>query len=608
MKKGVTIMQIKNLEIKDFKAIKELKMNSKKVNVVVGSIGTGKTSTLDALRYLLTGDVPSRPVRSGAENASVRAEIFGIPFERTYGIKSTVKLNGKVTTQKSVKELIESRTHITLDTIKIATTSKFLSAMSSGELSNYLVNNNLIPAEIDFNILKNLCEMSKPVEAELSMTFPSGSEKFNLNTIDEVYKQYYAERRLLKQKLEDEKAKANFMGKIPTENAAAIDEELKRIDLYHESMIAYQKLKQAYDYAVKNRNDILQKMQQIENQIAAIPNVSVDPKEMEYLKGQEKILKQNFYKEKGTIEILMKNIQMFEKTLQNLNTSICPLSDKLVCTIDKTAIKDELQQFIQQNQAEIMKANERKQSICAQAKILSAKMKDYENRFIAVQNLNSLRQQYSNLRSAVPTIPEPPQKPVEIPNQEERKAQLLAQKEMIMRYHMVVQAKKEVEQISERLGIYQEIINLLSPKSGIREKIIEIALSPLIEHANQRAGELKMGLKINIVVNNGVHIMYSPSHVDNDLLPISSASGGESIHILFLILDALNALCGLGIMILDSLEKLDESGLKDLLELFSKEGVLDQYDHIFIAMSNHKDSLELIDKYKGSVIDNIICV
>ncbi len=164
MKKGVTIMQIKNLEIKDFKAIKELKMNSKKVNVLVGSIGTGKTSTLDALRYLLTGDVPSRPVRSGAENASVRAEIFGIPFERTYGIKSTVKLNGKVTTQKSVKELIESRTHITLDTIKIATTSKFLSAMSSGELSNYLVNNNLIPAEIDFHTLKDLCEMSNQVE------------------------------------------------------------------------------------------------------------------------------------------------------------------------------------------------------------------------------------------------------------------------------------------------------------------------------------------------------------------------------------------------------------------------------------------------------------
>ena len=44
------------------------------------------------------------------------------------------------------------------------------------------------------------------------------------------------------------------------------------------------------------------------------------------------------------------NIRLFERTLDSLDKPICPISSKLVCTTDKTGLKEELKDLLAQNQ------------------------------------------------------------------------------------------------------------------------------------------------------------------------------------------------------------------------------------------------------------------
>ena len=85
-------------------------------------------------------------------------------------------------------------------------------------------------------------------------------------------------------------------------------------------------------------------------------------------------------------------------------------------------------------------------------------------------------------------------------------------------------------------------------------------------------------------------------------------SSGEQAYALFLVMDALNALSGYGILVLDDLDKLDENALDALLSLLEKPGVMNNYDHVLMAMVNHEDSLAVLKKHEKSLINNFICI
>ena len=93
-----------------------------------------------------------------------------------------------------------------------------------------------------------------------------------------------------------------------------------------------------------------------------------------------------------------------------------------------------------------------------------------------------------------------------------------------------------------------------------------------------------------------------------DMVKLESVSSGEQAYALFLVMDALNALSGYGILVLDDLDKLDENALDALLSLLEKPGVMDNYDHVLMAMVNHEDSLAVLKKHEKSLINNFICI
>lgn len=137
---------------------------------------------------------------------------------------------------------------------------------------------------------------------------------------------------------------------------------------------------------------------------------------------------------------------------------------------------------------------------------------------------------------------------------------------------------------------------MLSPKAGIREVIIDSALAPLADECNNVAKMLNLNFELKLVCKEGVHLMCKTASA-NDFVEYEYLSSGEKLIVEFLFMDLINTLSGFGILMLDNLDKLDKSTFEALLELITKQEVVDRYDHIFIAAVNHDDFEQAITNY-----------
>ena len=64
-------MKIKEILIKNFNGIAERTIHPEKITAFLGPCGTGKSSTLDAIRFALTGKAEQEDIKKGAKEASV---------------------------------------------------------------------------------------------------------------------------------------------------------------------------------------------------------------------------------------------------------------------------------------------------------------------------------------------------------------------------------------------------------------------------------------------------------------------------------------------------------------------------------------------------------
>lgn len=599
-------MQLGYLKIENFRTITESYMEPAKINVITGPNGVGKSSTLEAISFLLTGKAGTNPVKDGETSTTVEGLVMGTPLLRKAGAKTSVKLNGKTTTQKSVQQWIEDSIGVTLDTIRVATSSGMLAAMNSRELATYLISNNLIPAEIDMDTIRLLCTMSPEAEAELLMYLPEAPVKFTMDDVHETYTQFFAARPIIKKQLAEKQMQANFTGMEPSHTLVQLDEELAKFAAYNSELAAYKKLVDIYEDAKRRREVAQKRVAEIEAKIRSNPVSPTDTAEYTFLLGKKKECEQTVLNAHKAIHTIESNLRMFKNTLVNLDKPVCPISEKLICTTDKSAIKEDLSKLVAENEALLQKAQDEMQKAKERMVNLDAKIGDYQNREKAYRDFQALHTQRSALMAGMPTIPEKPVPPEEIPDAEARVKELKSERELIFAKEAAKKAEKEIPELEARIKIYDELIALLKPQGGIREKIVEAAFEPMIDHCNERAKKIKPDFKVGLISDEGIHIVCKPAGVSS-MLPLDSVSSGEQLITMLLILDAINALSNFGILMLDDLDKLDTDALNALFELLNDPEVTDPYDHIFVAMVNHEDSMKVIDKHK-SIIGNLIAL
>lgn len=599
-------MQLHNLKITNFRTIEEMSFNPGKINVITGPNGAGKSSILEAISFLLTGKAGADVVRKGAAFAEVSGTVNGGDIARKKGKEMSIKMNGKLTTQKSFQQWVEDATGITADTLRVATSSGMLASMNSRELAEYLINNNLIPVEIDMATLKMLCTISEKAETELNKYLPPEPCTFTTDDVQQAYEAFYAMRPTLKKQIAEMKAKASGAADAtPMRTMDEVDKDIAKLSAYGTEVAAYNKLLAAYQDAKRRREAAEKQIAEMEVQVKNANLSAPDAQELEKLQAEAKVLMTEqigYYKQ--VIQTSTANLSMFKRTLENLDKPICPISEKLICTTDKTGIKEDLTVLVKENEARIEETNRLLNAANEKLDAVNKRIDEFHKQERAYMTLQNTVMRIDAMSRSLPVVPSKPERPVEIPDAENTMRKLKQERDSIIAKGIAAKAAEEIPAIQEKLDICEELVKLLSPKGGLREQIIKAAFEPLVEHCNERAAKLGRDFEIDLVANDGIVIMCKPAGT-TEFLPLEAVSSGEQLLAMMLILDAIESLSGLGIMVLDDLDKLDADALDALFSLLGELDFADSYDHIFVAMVNHEDALRVIENHKESIDNHI---
>lgn len=587
-------MQINKLSVNNFRGIETLEIVPKKVNVFVGKNGTGKSSFLAALRYVLTGNAPEELLRNGAEKGFVSCDLYGHTIKRAFGPKTTVYVDDKLTTKKNLEKFVEEQTKVDLSTVDLAVGNGLLEAITNGTVGQRLVSVGLIPMEMDLNQLfaffPSLSEIEKRV---LKHYFPDLPEAFGLEKIDSAYAEIFLSRKEAKKQLEEEtiKAKGVKEGKrtLPVVNA-----EIAKMTELQKSAAAHKANLSAYNNTLEMRAKLLAEIEKVNAEIDVTPVPKLDTDE-----GQ-KIAKALQYVEDGigdlqrSINVLESNNNMFEKTLKNLSGTSCPLSKELVCSTDKTLVKSEIEEQVFKNKSEQEAEKSKLKALAEKRRELFSQRESFEEKKAMVGDANRL---FATKKALTESLPPVPVKPVDPGVQFDEQAfnPLLEEKAVLLAAQT---AEKNLGKLEQKVSVLSSLLSgVLSEKSGVKTKFLEMALSPLQDHCNDRARAIAENIEVRFIVDDkGVVQLLAQTDPEKGFIPASALSSGEKAIVLFLLMDMLNALSGYRILLMDGLDALDNSAFKRLVGCISKEEVIETYDHVFLAVVNHPNLVKTLDE------------
>ena len=592
-------MVIEKMEIKKYKGAQNLVLTPKKLTAITGNIGSGKSSILEAIRFGVTGvaDTPQK-------DAEVNMTILGGKeiLRRIRSGNKSVKLEKRTTTQEKVRQFLEANAGVNMDCMKVVTSAKLLAGMNSGSLCEFLVNSGLIPMTITFSDMVSLCEITPVIAKALSEHLPQ-KLPFSLTDVETAYKEVYDARTALNREIALVSAQAQFDGEKPSRSAASIDYELSEILSSEERQRTYRLLKEKYEADLQNQQRIRKEIQDVENQIKSLRAAGVkepDSSERERLQDELSSLQKQINDAVQTMAVISNTIAVQQKMLQNLNSPVCPLSSKLKCRTDKTEIHEEIETAIRELEAEKEKAGSRKMILEGRKEQIEKRIAELNEQLETFLKLKSLFETRKALMDSMPEISEPPAAPESSEDVSAKRAALQTEKNRAEAYSRSLTAKRKFSDLKRHLNILEQMLEVLSPKSGLREKIIASVLAPLEKNCNELADKLRLDFQLSIRVNNGVTILCKPKAAV-DFVNLTDVSTGEQTLAIFLILDMLNELSGFGILMMDNLDALDAAALDELMNVLTSKEVLDRYDHIFISMVAHDDSLDILNKYHSSI-------
>lgn len=594
-------MKIKKIIIKNFKTIENLTYEPhQKVNIRTGKNGVGKTSFLQAVRYGLTGEMPDEAIKNGETEMSVYVELDDdTNFERInkdgMGI---IKVNGKRTTGKALNELLQLKTGISQPVMKITSSAELSSSLKPDELGTLLLS--YIPDEQDIDSVISFMtdiptEIQNSVISEMSMLLPPIPNKFGTETINDAYSTAFSIRKDIKKERDMSIARiSSFIGECPKENKEDLQKELENLIKIEGSQEAYNISLKTYENAVENKKKQTEQIKSLEDKIAINKSLKPNPVKFDEINSQ---LSEISKKKTGIVKIIqtLKNdMDFLKKTIENLDKPICPLSEKLTCSTDKTKVKAELEELLISNQEGLSYQEQALENLIVQEKEEEEKKQIYLNNQSEYKEKIILIEQLNKIKNNIISIPQKPtvvNVPKDISTEKKRIENAL---ERLNKYEEHVKEKARCEALEKKVSIYDFIVKSLAPKGSVMEGIIGYYL-PLFETAcNQKANTLKSGFNINLVYDDGILITCETTP-GSGYRTYNSLSNGEKIFIQFLLLDMLNSLTGFNVLILDSLDQLDKESFKSMVDLISDKTTQDEYDHIFIAAVDHDDTINILN-------------
>ena len=620
-------MRIKSISIENFRGIQRFEHDFKnKVTVITGKCGKGKSSFLDAVRFPLTNILPENPVKDGYMTAKVKevcenedGDSIVIEKEVERPSKVSTLISGRKVGTSVTKKFIESETDVNSELIKMTTSSEILANLKPSDFASIF-----LTESVERKTLEDLLEICNKQETpeRLKIHINDGvfnnknlppdvikyfnefflDKEFSLETISKAFEEAKNKRREVNaicKSLEKDAKDFVSMTEIK-EDEGKLNKKLEELIGFEKNNDSYYERVKAYNSAVKLKNETEKRIVSCDLEIQTNKSVEPNMKDLETLENELK----NKTKEVSNLMAVKKTLVdsklRTEKTISELDKPVCPISAKICCTTDKSPFKKELLESISDIENSIKLSDENIAKSQSEINELNSKIKIfYENRENWNKKMNFINEK-ERLSKMQIEIPEKPEE-ISITSYSAEKANVIAELNKIKKYKEMQKKYNEFWKNKREYNVLNFIVKSLDIKGPVVSDFIRTLVEPIEDVCNERATVLKTGMKVKLLVKDGLTMLFQLGEL-KPFLPYTSLSAGEKILAIVLMTDLVNLFSGSGFLIIDDTDHLDEDSFEVLLKFVTDKDIQEQYDNIIISSVNHSD---IVNKIKDYDVDHI---
>ena len=596
-------MKIKSMKTEDFMGLygkREYDLSEQIVAFCDGN-AKGKSSVLNALRYAIAGEKPEGEIiTKGHPRTTVQLEFGGdssitrMEFAKA-GKPAAYFVDKKRSTLGAVNDKLTSMTGRAGGVPKLLAASDLLEQLDPQNFGKFLLG--YLPETMTRDdLIDRLSEHITPaMEEEIRKFFPDG--EFGTSVIDAFYSFCTERRKEIKKEITAARAVLTEYSRfpVPQETMEELTRTVKALENERDRAVAYATAKREYDRALRQAADHEKLIRDVQGKIG-------DSNPAQHTEDERKAAAVVLDAHRKTVTALYSSMQAMrqsgaalKKAIESIKQPVCPLSEKLVCTVDKSIILGDLEREYEKLCKE---HNEKAREYAAEKEKAAAAeevVHKIDTDIIEAKRIAGLKENLKRLRETMPSVPKEPA-PAGDPAALAAKIDAAKQKiKYLQDAERMAGKKKALAQNEEILARFEALVFVFSPKGEAKAAVMRYYLDDFSSQCNKKAGKIFPGMDVKFIPENGVTILVDPKGT-GEYISAASLSGGEKACLTFLLMSLLGNIAGLRVLILDELSVLDNDSMERFLSVLEENR--DEYDLAVLACVDHEDTVRLL-KEKG---------
>ena len=593
-------MKIAKFKINNYHGISHLEYAPKnKISVITGKNGSGKSSFISSVNYLLTGADKS-PTKEGESASQVSITLDnGTTLSRAKKENKTLLgVDKAIVNEKQFSGVIQTEIGQLPENFSLVSSSDIANNINPVDFGNMLVR--FIPQDITFTDILNYCDNVTPQKRDILENVISKYSQITITAIKKMGEYFVEERKRLKRDCAALEKQILLYRNTPCDmKQDEIEEAIKKCEEKKVLLKKYDEEKKVYDNVIKTQADAKLKLEEINAFLKTVETLEYSKEGHDKLKKEIEGYRNALKDTELSVAKFREDIESLKKIIDNLESNICPIHKDIVCSTDKSSVKSELLKIVEHNSENLQKAI--KVTYDLQKTISKKEAED-----AAMQEKSALfSKKTSYLESKAFTekllaelvVPKKPEM-VDANALKDEIAFIESKKKEYDSYSNYVMTKAMIENSKLTIKTYDELAKSFSDKGEIMSRIMERYVSIIkdaCERTCQKFRNSGNDYKLMFVADRGIQIYVKIR--DNEYLTIDKLSTGEKIIVSIIIGDMLNQLTGLNIMTIDNLEALDDDSLEVFKNIITDKNIIDMYDHIFITTVSE----DAVNKYFSGV-------
>lgn len=408
-------------------------------------------------------------------------------------------------------------------------------------------------------------------------------EIFSFNDLANGYNTAYTVRQELKRKYNEMLPRCTFNETVPAKTREDIEKELNNISQVEAAEKEYSKRLKEYASSKKQHDLAIKRLDEIKKELDTYSSCKKPKEETKtQAEADRKLFQVHIKRTNEYIGTINSTLDLLKRTLDNLDKPICPISEKLICTTDKSQLKEELLSLIQKNENALASNKEFLAKCEDQVRKRDDIISNYQKEVYRYEQKTTLENNISKF--IVPEILPEPQK-VEKAHLEAKKKELLDLLSILSRYEKVQQNKKELAKIKDKYDLAQFAVKVLDSKIGIPALILQRTLRFFEKKCNEKASLLREGFQIHFLSDNGITIQVSPGK-GKPFVDMKEVSTGEFVCVAYILMTMIGEATKCHLFLIDNLDRLDTEYLNALLSLLEEDKKIEQ---VFLGGVDHAD-------------------